>query len=104
MFPSMCRSMAIRARRRISSAPSDRPQRVHARPAPKDRRCKKYRWGTVAAVYEDVNELRWCVIPLLAVMQGGEYALFQFVHTVTSRYKTQGCFLRKALIGWLEPE
>jgi len=37
-------------------------------------------------------------------MQGGEYALFQFVHTVTSRYKTQGCFLRKALIGWLEPE
>src|SRR5213083_1008297 len=26
---------------------------------------------TVAAVVEDVNELRWCVIPLLASPQGG---------------------------------
>jgi len=30
-------------------------------------------------VYEAVNELRGCAIPLLAVMQGGEYARFQFV-------------------------
>src|SRR5262249_9576251 len=26
-------------------------------------------------------ELLWCVIPLLAMMQGEEYARFQFVHT-----------------------
>ena len=37
----------------------------------------------VGAVYGDVNELRWCVIPLR--MQGGEYARFQFVHTFYDR-------------------
>src|SRR5438093_12506915 len=36
--------------------------------------------ATVAAVYEDLNELRGCVIPLLASPQGGEYARFKFVH------------------------
>src|SRR5438034_2346338 len=30
--------------------------------------------ATVAAVCEDVNELKWCVIPLLASPQGGEAA------------------------------
>jgi len=28
----------------------------------------------VTAFVTAMNELRWCVIPLLAVMQGGEYA------------------------------
>ena len=36
-------------------------------------------------VYEAVNELRGCAIPLLAVMQGGEYARCQFVHTFYDR-------------------
>ena len=34
-----------------------------------------------ASVYEAVNELQWRSIPLLASLQGGEYALFQLVHT-----------------------
>ena len=49
-----------------------------------------------------MNELRWCVIPLLAslprlrsaaVMQGGEYARFQFVHTLRDRpYSVRSLF------------
>src|SRR5262245_43918177 len=35
----------------------------------------------VGALYEAVNELLNRRIPLLAVMQGGECARFQFVHT-----------------------
>src|SRR5438067_8769636 len=41
----------------------------------------------VAAVNEDVNELQQGGIPLLAVMQGGEYARIQFVH-IDRRYST----------------
>ena len=41
------------------------------------------------ALYKEVNELRWWIIPLLAVMQGGECARFQFVHTFIERRYTQ---------------
>ena len=36
-------------------------------------------------VYEAVNELRGCAIPLLASPQGGEYARFQFVQIFYDR-------------------
>src|SRR5881396_2657870 len=36
-------------------------------------------------VYEAVNELRGCAIPLLASPQGGEYARFQFVQIFHDR-------------------
>src|SRR5206468_6748503 len=37
----------------------------------------------------------WCVIPLLALPQGGEYARFQFVHTCNVLIKYSSCRLRR---------
>ena len=49
--------------------------------------------ATVAAVCEDVNELKWCVIPLLASPQGGEAASSKKCCEATEADAAGGVFL-----------
>src|SRR6516162_5306500 len=60
MSPSMCRSMVIRVRTLISSAPSDQQPRVHVRPAPKVDRATADKANTrsTQAAYRKPREFR----------------------------------------------